>query len=199
MLNTLANHGFLPRHGKNISAEQVYWAFNVSLHWIHDSVFDGLVAEALSTSTTGNASTFNLEDAVKHDVIEHDGSLSRGDVYFGDALHFNKTIWAGVAAWFTSDIINITTAAKARAARVATAAAVNPDYDVPAAVASNSYFETALYLVTFGKKLVGDAPTSYIKALFGQHCRSFGHFALYVNPHYRRRTYCIRRGLQTPY
>lgn len=173
MLNSLANHGFLPRNGQNISAEQVYWAFDVSLHWIHDSVFDGLVAKALSTSTTGNASTFNLDDTVKHDVLEHDGSLSRGDTYFGDALSFNQTIWAEVAAWFTSDTIDITTAAKARAARVVTAALVNPIFSIPAAVASNGYFETALYLVTFGQKLVGNAPTSYIKALFGQYSPFF--------------------------
>lgn len=199
MLNTLANHGFLPRNGKNISADQVYWAFNTSLHWIHDSVFDGLVAKALSTSTTGNASTFNLADTVAHDVLEHDGSLSRNDAYFGDSLHFNPVVWSGVAAYFTSDIINITTAAKARTARVALAASVNPDFEIPSSLASNSYFETALYLVTFGKKLVGDAPTSYIKALFGQHRPSFGDIALHTNPHYRTRTYCIRGRLYTAY
>lgn len=167
MLNTLANHGFLPRNGKDITADRVYWAFNESLHWIHDSIFDGLVAEALSTSTTGNASTFNLADTVSHDVIEHDGSLSRNDIYFGDNLHFNASIWASVAEWFTDDVISIETAAKARSARVAAAKAANPDFAVPSAVASNSVFETALYLVTFGKKLVGNAPTCYIKALFG--------------------------------
>ncbi|KAH8647342.1 Chloroperoxidase [Xylariales sp. PMI_506] len=166
MLNTLANHGFLRRDGKNISADEIHWAFNASVHWVNDAVFDSLVDEALSASTTGNASTFNLQDSVKHDVIEHDGSLSRNDLYFGDNLHFNASIWASVAAWFTDDVISIETAAQARAARVAAAQAANPEFDVPLNVSSNTVFETALYLVTFGEKLVGNAPTSYIKAFF---------------------------------
>jgi hypothetical protein len=167
MLNTLANHGFLRRSGVNISADDVYEAFNVSTHWIHDAVFDGLVDEALSTSTTGNASTFNLADLAKHDVLEHDGSLSRNDVYFGDNLHFNASIWNSVASWFTDDVISIPTAARARNARMKAASEENPDFDIPLSLATNSYFETALYLVTFGEKLVGNAPTCYIKALFG--------------------------------
>jgi hypothetical protein len=179
MLNTLANHGFLRRSGLNISADEVYWAFDTSLHWVHDVVFDGLVSEALSASTTGNASTFNLQDAVKHNVIEHDGSLSRSDLALGDNLHFNETVWGPVAAWFTEDKISIVTAAKARAARVKAAQAANPQFNTPVGVAANTYFETALYLVTFGEKLVGNAPTSYIKALFGKYIP------------FSRQTYCI--------
>lgn len=168
MLNTLANHGFLRRSGLNISADEVYKAFDDSVHWVHDIVFDGLVSSALSTSTTGYASTFNLEDAVQHDVLEHDGSLSRNDVFSGDSLHFDPAIWGQVAAFFTEDTISIATAAKARAARVTAAQAANPQFNVPLNITANTYFETALYLVTFGQKVVGNAPTSYIKAFFGK-------------------------------
>jgi hypothetical protein len=182
MLNALANHGFLRRSGLNLSADEVYSAFDQGLHWINDIVFDGLVAQALSTSTTGNASTFNLQDIAEHDVLEHDGSLSRNDIYFGDNLHFNESIWSEVTAFFTDDVISIPTAAQARASRVTVAEDVNPDFSIPLSIATNSYFETALYLVTFGEKLVGNAPTSYIKALFGKHPPSLRHVAFSADP-----------------
>ncbi|KAK9776239.1 putative Chloroperoxidase [Seiridium cardinale] len=53
-----------------------------------------VVAQALSTSTTGNSSTSNRDDTVEHNVIEHDGYFSRDDIYRGHDLHFNANIGA---------------------------------------------------------------------------------------------------------
>jgi hypothetical protein len=168
MLNALANHGYLPRDGLNIDQDQVLTALNLSVNFVADSLV-GVVQAALSTSTTGNSSTFNLADTAEHNVIEHDGSLSRDDLYFGDNLDFNAAIWATTAAQFTDDVISIETAAKARAARVAADSKVNPQFELPDALLQNSYFETSLYLLTFGDITNGNPPTKWIKILFGEY------------------------------
>lgn len=66
MVNTLANHGFLPRNGVNVSLADLQYAFNASLN-LEPSATQLVGAPALLTSTTGNASTFNLDNLDTHD------------------------------------------------------------------------------------------------------------------------------------
>ncbi|KAL0943144.1 uncharacterized protein CTRU02_201030 [Colletotrichum truncatum] len=124
--------------------------------------------KALLTSTTGNNATFNLDDLNTHGIIEHDGSLSRNDVYFGDNHSFNKDIWESVASHFVNSTISIPTAAKARAARLKAAAAANPEFSLTADGAQFSFIETALYLSVFGNLDTGDANTEWVRVLFEQ-------------------------------
>lgn len=77
----------------------------------------------LAHSTTGNSSTFNLEDSNVHNNIEIDGSLSRKDLYFGDNVHFDEAIWAQSSSKFEGDIITIRTAAGSRRYRTSMAKA----------------------------------------------------------------------------
>lgn len=108
-LNALANHGILPRDGKNIDLATLqtaaYTGFSLA------SAATLLVGStALSTSTTGNSSTFHLSDLAQHDpqVIEHDGSMTRNDAYFGDNHSFNKEAWARTQAnWGDNDTISV--------------------------------------------------------------------------------------------
>ena len=147
-------------------------------------------AKALTASTTGNPSTFNLDDLDKHGsmyprclpinpnlsmvvwitfsslVIEHDGSLSRADIYFGDNHSFNRTIWDSIAAHFTSETISIATAAAARSARLTAAAAVNPVFNMSATDVEFSLIESALYLSVFGNATTGNAVTEWVKTMF---------------------------------
>lgn len=99
-------------------------------------------------------------------VIEHDGSLSRNDIYFGDNHDFNSTIWHSVAEYFTEDTISIATAAAARAARLEVAASVNPEFNMTSSDVEFSLIETALYLSVFGNVTTGNARTEYVGALF---------------------------------
>ncbi|CAG8604223.1 17347_t:CDS:2 [Gigaspora margarita] len=59
-LNALANHGYLPRSGENITPSMLVKALQEGL----------------------NAS--NLDDLNQHNKVEHDCSLTRKDFYFGD-------------------------------------------------------------------------------------------------------------------
>ncbi len=65
MLNTLANHGFLPRSGLNVSIDDLVKGLDEALNLSPNSSLP--VAQlAVTTSTTGNPNTMNLDDLDKH-------------------------------------------------------------------------------------------------------------------------------------
>lgn len=108
-LNALANHGILPRDGKGITIEVLsdaaYKGFSIAGDAMQ--VFGSL---AFQTSTTGDATTFNLDDLKQHSphVLEHDGSMSRNDSYWGDNLSFNDQAWARTLAnWGDNEVITV--------------------------------------------------------------------------------------------
>ncbi|RGP77035.1 hypothetical protein FLONG3_4864 [Fusarium longipes] len=164
MVNSLANHGYLPRNGLNISLDDLIVAFTDSVNL--DPAATTLVGK--QALTTGDGVTFNLDDLNKHGIIEHDGSLSRADTFFGDNHSFNETIWAQTSSHFTESTISIRTAAKARNERLKIAAATNPEYDLPSSGNQASLIETALYLIVFGNPKDGNAKTEWVKTLFEQ-------------------------------
>lgn len=108
-LNALANHGLLPRDGKGITIEvlvdALYKGFTVE-----GASTQALGSLAFQTSTTGDPSTFNLDDLKQHTphVLEHDGSMSRNDSYWGDNLSFNDQAWARTLAnWGDNEVITV--------------------------------------------------------------------------------------------
>jgi hypothetical protein len=139
-----------------------------------DSFFQ--MAIDFNLSTSGNSSTFHLEDLKLHDAIEFDGSLSRNDFYLGDDLHFDPAIWHTVAV--NLDLYNtgpsekdkyvtVEVAARAAAARARAAKAANDHFNASAMQMMGSPGTTALYLTTVWDDDAGAAPKSWIKALFG--------------------------------
>lgn len=65
MVNTLANHGYLPRNGLNVSLADLITGFTAAVNL--DPAATTLVGQkALLTSTTGNNATFNLDDLNTH-------------------------------------------------------------------------------------------------------------------------------------
>lgn len=100
-------------------------------------------------------------------VLEHDGSLSRNDIYFGDNHSFNQTIYDSFYAHFAnSSTIDVATAASARSARLAAAAAVNPEYNLTTELTTFSLIETALYLSVFTNGTSGTAVTEWVHVMF---------------------------------
>jgi hypothetical protein len=177
-LNILANHGYLPRSGKNIDLPAIQNGVAAAYNY-EPTTFDDVFAmvQDYKLTTTGNISTFNLEDLVKHGYLEFDGSLSRNDFYFGDALHFDPAIWAVVSERLalnkiTSDpaskYVTIETAAKVRAERVADAMRVNPTFNASTLEQQGSPGTTALWLTTLWDDSVGGAPKEWIKLFFGK-------------------------------
>ncbi|KAH8203546.1 hypothetical protein TruAng_002294 [Truncatella angustata] len=171
MLNSMANHGWLPHNGKNIDLPTIQSAFENAMGFAPE-VFVGITQSSLAVSTTGNSSTFNLQDLAFHNAIEHDGSLSRNDIFFGDDLHFNPLIWAATAARygiripFASSVITVEIAARARAARVRDAKLVNPKFNLTDAGSSGSIGETSVLLTAFWDPNQGGVPKDYVRVLF---------------------------------
>ncbi|KAB5539337.1 Peroxidase, family 2-domain-containing protein [Coniochaeta sp. 2T2.1] len=177
-LNAMANHGFLPRSGKNIDIDDI--RYGVSSAYNYDShALDGAFQMAVDfkLTTTGNASTFNLADLAAHDKVEFDGSLSRNDHFFGDDNSFNPFIWATTAKRLglydiqrseKDKYVTVEVAAKARAARVADAKRANPRFNVSANQQGGSPGTTGLYLLTLWDEKADAAPKSWVKAFFEQ-------------------------------
>ena len=84
MLNTLANHGFLPRNGRNITKENFNDAQVRALNTSPDLATKTTNAMSAKLGSPKNASsTFDLEDFAAHDRTEHDASLTRLDIIQG--------------------------------------------------------------------------------------------------------------------
>ncbi|KAK3387742.1 Chloroperoxidase [Podospora didyma] len=167
MVNSLANHAFVARSGKNISVDEMVNAIDVALN-LSPLSSRPVVETAATTSTTGYPNTFNLDDLKQHGVIEHDSSLSRNDVFFGDNHRFDEVIYATTAAGLSAGgpVVSIATAARVRRARNRAARAVNPQFEFTPREDTFSQFESALYLAVFGNGTQGDAPMRWVDIMF---------------------------------
>ncbi|KAK3369966.1 Chloroperoxidase [Podospora didyma] len=166
MLNSLANHGYLPRDGKDISLARFVTALKESINLAPGPTLF-FASAGLPASTTGNFLTLHLDDLNKHGVIEHDGSLSRQDTFSGNNHSFSPKAFATMLAHFGADnIISIEEAAEARAARLAEAPKSNPEFHMSPAEHIVSATETALYLLAFGHGTDGYANKEWVRTMF---------------------------------
>lgn len=175
----MANHGYLPRNGKYIGLKEVNDATGAALNFA-PGVFKSVVQDVadFGISTTGDPFVFHLRDLARHNAIELDGSQTRNDIWTGDALHFDATIFDIVAKTLQlydeseSKYVTFETAAKARAARLAEDAVINPTYNATAFQEQGSIGTTGLYLLSMWDDKAGAAPKPWVHALLGMYIRS---------------------------
>lgn len=74
MLNSLANHGFIPRDGKRINKQMAIDVLSSVLNW-DVSVVGALYDFAQPTNPAPNATTIDLNHLTTHNILEHDASL----------------------------------------------------------------------------------------------------------------------------
>lgn len=164
-LNILANHGYIPRNGRNISATAAIEAQMAAFNFDQASAASPITG-ALSVSTTGYSDTFNLDDLARPGA-DRDGDLSRADRYFGDNISFNQTIWSSVMQHWPDETVTFAQAAEARAARLRDAAAENPEFSQPEAAVNGSFTQLAGVLCAFGGSAAdGWARRDWINASF---------------------------------
>lgn len=197
MLNTLANHGYLPHNGQNITynitRNALYSALNIA-----EDLAEYLFKEAITTNPEDNATEFSLHQLTTHNILEHDASLryvwistfpspflkasktdlsypcSRIDAYFGDAGPFNQTIYEQTRSYWTTEIITLQQAADARLARLNESKTIDPNYTLSELGENFSYGESAGYLIVLGNKTTNTVPRKWVEYLFGKiHCQSF--------------------------
>ncbi|KAI1647035.1 Cloroperoxidase [Daldinia loculata] len=165
MLNTLANHGFLPHDGKSITVNKTVDALSSALN-IAPELGSFLHKFAVTTNPQPNATTFDLNHLSRHNILEHDGSLSRQDSYFGPPDVFNEAVFNETKSYWTGDIITIQMAANARVARLMTSNLTNPEYSLSNLGSEFSIGESVAYLSILGSKETGTVPKTYVEYLF---------------------------------
>jgi hypothetical protein len=165
MLNALANHRLLPHDGKNIDLDTAVHALDVALN-AEPALSGVLFAQGLLTNPTPGATSFSLDQLVRHNIIEHDGSLSRQDAAHGPADVFNATVFAETRSHWHGPVIDVKMAAEARAARIRTSKRTNPDFELSEQLAAISLSETASYLVVLGDRESITVPRNRVEYLF---------------------------------
>ena len=198
MLNTLANHGFLPHNGKDITRKQTQDALSEALN-IESDLASFLFDFAITTNPKANASTFSLNDLGNHNILEHDASLryislgfltyrplscasssappigtnippaSRPDAFFGNALAFNETTFSETKSHWTGETITMQMAANARQARIKTSQATNPEYELSDLGSTFSFGESAAYVVVLGDKNTQTVNRTWVEWFFGKY------------------------------
>jgi len=172
MMNTLANHGFLPHSGKNLDLLTIIQALNDGINVGADFATVIGAAGLLSVPDSPLAMTFDLDDLDEHNFpIEHDASLSRADFYLanGDNHSFNQSVFDTVLAYYDGMVkTSIPVAAKAKYNRVQTEQKRDEEFTYTPQQFILSYGETALYLSVMGDPITGVAPVDYVKVFFEQ-------------------------------
>ncbi|KAI9685685.1 MAG: hypothetical protein M1822_004245 [Bathelium mastoideum] len=165
MLNTLANHGFLPHSGKDITEKDTVHALYTALN-INQSLSELLFNFAITTNPAPNATTFSLDNLDRHDILEHDASLSRGDYYFGNDHTFNQTIFDQTRSYWTTPLIDVQQGADARLARIRTSNATNPTFGLTQLGTAFGFGETAAYILVLGDRVSGTVNRTFVEYLF---------------------------------
>jgi hypothetical protein len=173
-LNSLANHGILPRNGRNYTLPLLVAGLGSGLSVGADfATVIGQFGSLANPDSDPLNPSFSLDQLSAHNFpIEHDASLSRADATFGDNHSFNQTYWNMILAYVPEgQPFTIPTAARAKYNRVMQSKAVDPNFVYTPLQFTLSYGETGLYLSTMGDPVTGIAPYEYVQYLFGKPCR----------------------------
>jgi len=172
ILNSLANHGYLPRDGKGITASMFAHALENALNM--DTAFSNLLGYgALGVLTRVSV---DLVDLGKHNVLEHDASLTRVDAYFGNQTVLNRTLLGQfINQSKNGKFLDPDDVGEYQKIRQTDSKSHNPEYSFgwfPSTVAAG---EPALFLRVFGDKGGAADDTSYytitiddVNSIFGK-------------------------------
>ncbi|TYZ62086.1 hypothetical protein PybrP1_006406 [[Pythium] brassicae (nom. inval.)] len=143
-LNSLANHGYLPRNGQNITLAGLTNAL-VSVYNLGPEL-----AAALANQVP--VYPFNLDVLGTHNFVEHDASLVHSDAYFSrEPNEVNVTLVADFLAYANAEKrIGIPEAGKARKNRVVTCLKENPQCDFGPTQARGAFLEAAALVGVMG-------------------------------------------------
>ncbi|KAI7531913.1 hypothetical protein KC331_g13849, partial [Hortaea werneckii] len=100
-LNALANHGFIPRNGKDMTLPILIKGLKAGMNMAPDFTIAIGGVGLLSSDSPDTARAFDLDDLDQHNFpIEHDASLSRQDAYFGNDYSFYQPNWDMVLKYY---------------------------------------------------------------------------------------------------
>jgi hypothetical protein len=167
MLNTLSNHGFLPRDGRNITKANAVAGLNGGLNF-NGSLGELMWEQAIIANPEPNATFFTLEQLNVHGVLEHDASLTRTDAFFGNNHIFNETVYNQSKQWWTDDVVTAKQLAHSKIFRQLESRAQNPNYTFSASVEEFSLGEVAAPIIAFGDMSAGTVQRNLMEYFFGE-------------------------------
>ncbi|KAL7914156.1 Peroxidase, family 2 domain-containing protein [Trichoderma velutinum] len=161
-LNSLANHGFLPHSGKNITVIDLIRGTYEGLGLSPEISIVVGVAELLKSY---RLAAFDLHELSNHGFIDHDCSLSRADIGDGNNNDFNETIWS-VPLEVLMNYSTITPQAigAARSARDLFDIAHNPSQQCGARSIAIGALENGLLIQSLG----GNPKLDWVRSIFEQ-------------------------------
>lgn len=148
-LNSLANHGYIPRNGQDISraalAEALMTVYNLNSD----------LAKILASQVPD---PFSLDFLSTHNFIEHDASLVHADAYFGrPPTEVNATLAADFLARTNAQgTIGIEQVGKARKDRYLACMTMNPECTFGSVQAKNGFSEGAALIAAMGGRKNND-------------------------------------------
>ncbi|KAF2205890.1 Cloroperoxidase [Delitschia confertaspora ATCC 74209] len=183
-LNTLANHGFIPHDGKNITIFNLTSAL-ISVYNIAQPLADELAGGALKVSHDPGAGVFDLSDLNKHNIIEHDGSLTREDynVANGDVHTFHPRLFRQFLGYLgDSGCVDLLAVARARWGRIQKEKERDSKFVFGAQQRYFSLSESASYWMLLKDPKTGKVPLEWVKIFFEQERLPFEKGWLPPNP-----------------
>jgi len=134
-LNAMANHGILPRDGKNIPFVDLSHQTQSTYNFAPTFSFFLPNYAANFMKKDYKKDTFDLKDLDMHNKIEHDGSLAREDTHFEPdqskiAVHLVKELLNSASGKDADGNLVLTSSdlAKALSQRLANCKATNPEF-----------------------------------------------------------------------
>ncbi|KAJ3390758.1 hypothetical protein CcCBS67573_g05799 [Chytriomyces confervae] len=179
-LNTMANHGYIPRDGRHITQPMLMDVLERVLGLGRTNIRLATVAAfALKTSTwfpgvrdpaevlEDGTPYLNLDDLNMHGRIEHDASLTRQDSFFGNNWSVDQSLLAQFKN-SSSDgkVVTLDDMAAYRVARTAHSKENNPEADLSAGPQKFCWGEASLSMMIFGNS--NEISIDYIESFFGQ-------------------------------
>lgn len=165
MMNTLANHKFLPHDGRNITKANAVAALKGGLNF-NESLAELMWEQAIIANPEPNATFFTLDHLNRHNVLEHDASLSRSDDYFGNNHLFNQSIFDSSRKWWPEEIITAKQLAHSKIYRQLESRSTNPEYRFTESTEEFSLGEVAAPIIVFGDMAAGTVERSKVEYFF---------------------------------
>ncbi|ESK94818.1 aromatic peroxygenase [Moniliophthora roreri MCA 2997] len=159
-LNAMANHGILPRDGKNISFKELTAKVHETYNFAPSFCFFVPNYAAGFLKRDYSKDTFDLEELSLHNAIEHDGSVTRQDAHFNPDqskphLPFVEELLASASGKDTGGkpLLTVDDIARYSAKRRADAQANNPEFTLATIHRFFGSSNNATMLRIFGGKL----------------------------------------------
>jgi hypothetical protein len=188
ILNTLSNHGLIPRDGRNIRADELKSALSVIGLGVdvRNFLVRGAFAEHSDNPKAGSKGTrtglrdpnqvdsetipvLNLDQAGRPHALEHDVSITRQDRKLGDCINLQPNLLAQFLRCSANGrSFSITDMSNLRKMRYEQQKQANTELDFPPAIHRITSGEVALLQGLFGRGMSYSIPKEYVQAVFGE-------------------------------